>query len=155
MDALTRRNALSRFEALGRERGVPLTVQRRTVFEVLLDSTDHPPVEEVYRCARARAPGISQTTVYRVLDLLEHSGLATRIHHPDRVARYDADTSPHDHIRCTKCFRVVDCLERPAGIPPVPPETAGFEIRGYTVVYEGVCPECRSGANDRADEDAS
>jgi len=152
MDALTRESARERFEALGQARGVPLTVQRRAVFEALLDSDDHPTVDEVFRRAEARAPGISQTTVYRVLDFLERSGVIQRIAHPGSTSRFDADTSRHDHIRCTACGVVADYPGRPADLAAAPPAlVVGFEIRGYTVVYDALCPACRGGAPMRGE----
>jgi Fe2+ or Zn2+ uptake regulation protein len=136
---------LERFERVCRERGVPVTIQRRVVFEVLLASDDHPTVDEVYRRVSQHAPGVSQATVYRVLELLEDAGFATRIHHPGSASRFDADTSRHDHILCMKCGRTVDVDKSPLQIPPLSSDRAhGFEVSGCSVVYEGVCPDCRA-----------
>jgi len=145
MDALTRDALVERFEAVCRERGVPMTIQRRVVFEALLDSKDHPTVDDLYRRVSRHAPGISQATVYRVLELLEDSGLAAKINHPGSASRYDSVADNHPHLLCVECQRVVDVRNVQAQVPSLSPEEAhGFEIRGCSIVYEGVCPDCRS-----------
>lgn len=136
---------VTRFEEVCRERGIPMTIQRRVVFEALLDSKDHPTVDDLYRRVSKHAPGISQATVYRVLELLEESGLAAKIHHPGSTSRYDAVTTHHHHLLCIECQRVVDVGDLRSQVPPLSPEEAhGFEIRGCSIVYEGVCPDCQS-----------
>ena len=149
MDEFTRKSLADRFERVCRERGMPMTIQRRAVFDTLLASEDHPTVDDIYQRVSERAPGISQATVYRVLELLEDSGLAARIHHPGSASRYDALTTLHHHLLCVECQRVVDVVDLPEQVPPLPPEAArGFEIHRCRIVYEGVCPACRSTAGE-------
>lgn len=143
MDPLTQERLLERFGQVCRERSIPMTIQRRVVFEVLLASNDHPTVEDLFQRVRQHVPGISQATVYRVLELLEDAGFANRIHHSGSASRYDADTLRHVHLLCLKCRRVVDAAG-PEVMPPLPDErTNGFEIHACYVVYEGLCPDCR------------
>jgi Fur family peroxide stress response transcriptional regulator len=143
MNKSTRLAAMERFERVCRERALPFTIQRRVVFETLLDSSDHPTADDVHRRARSRIPGIAQTTVYRVLETLVQLGLARRVHHPDSVLRYEGNVSRHDHLRCTECQRVIDVAGPPTEIPrPRPERLDGFEVRACTVVYEGICPAC-------------
>ncbi|HRX84343.1 MAG TPA: transcriptional repressor, partial [Phycisphaerae bacterium] len=68
MGAPTHESSLEWFEQLCRQQGLALTVQRRTILSVLLDSDDHPTADQVYEIVRQRLPGLSRTTVYRVLD---------------------------------------------------------------------------------------
>jgi len=49
----------------------------------------------------------------------------------------------HHHLVCDRCARLVDIED--AGVPPLAlPSTrgSGFEIRGYTVRFTGLCPRC-------------
>ena len=61
---------LSEFEKLCRNRGLPLTVQRRVVLQVVLEHDDHPTADQILEAVKDRVPGISRTTVYRSLDTL-------------------------------------------------------------------------------------
>ena len=57
-----KRQRLDRFFAAHRERGLPVTTQRRAVFEAVLDRTDHPTAEQLYRAVRGQLPQISRMT---------------------------------------------------------------------------------------------
>ncbi len=146
----SKRENLDHFEALCRQKGVPLTVQRRVVMEALLDHTDHPTVDQVYDEVKDRIPGISRTTVYRVLERLVRLGVARKIHHFDPAARFDANTEHHDHLVCLGCSRVADLKDAdfyPARFPDTRP--TGFEITDYSVYYEGFCAKCRKDSSRR------
>src|SRR5690606_34308177 len=82
----TKRNRIEHFERICRERRLPVTVQRRTIFEMILDREDHPTADQVYDQVRRRLPSISRTTVYRILDNLVELGLITKICHPGSAA---------------------------------------------------------------------
>ena len=70
MRSAEKRQRLESFERLCRERGLSLTVQRRAVLEAVLDRGDHPTADQVYDEVKERLPGLSRTTVYRVLETL-------------------------------------------------------------------------------------
>ena len=85
---------LAEFEAECRRRGLAVTIQRRTVFGELAGRKDHPTADQVYDAVRGRLPGLSRTTVYRVLETLVDAGLARKVHHAGGVARFDPMTGP-------------------------------------------------------------
>jgi Fur family transcriptional regulator, peroxide stress response regulator len=136
--------SIEKLEAICRTRGLPLTNQRRTVMEVLLERTDHPTADQVYTAVHARIPRISQRTVYRVLDTLVEIGLVRRVHHPGTSVRYDAKIDRHHHLVCLQCNRIVD-FDCPAldvvSLPKGKPQ--GFEIADFSVQFMGTCPDCR------------
>ena len=49
MSPADKKQRMDRFFAAHRESGLPVTTQRRAVFEVILDRTDHPTSEQLYR----------------------------------------------------------------------------------------------------------
>ncbi len=80
-------------------KGLRMTGQRRTIAQVLEDSTDHPDVEELYARASALDSGISIATVYRTVKLFEEAGILERLEFGDGRARYeDATREHHDHL---------------------------------------------------------
>lgn len=135
---------LSKLESLCRQRGIPLTVQRRDILKAVLERDDHPTADQVYESAQDRIPGLSRTTVYRVLETLVDLGLIRRLHHAGGVARFDGKVHRHHHLVCNVCHQVTD-VEGPLfddlALPPG--EEHGFEIEDYSVHFFGVCPECR------------
>jgi len=131
------------FESRCRSLGLAVTIQRRAVFEELAERRDHPTADQVYETLRGRLPGLSRTTVYRVLETLVAAGFARKVHHADAVARFDPMVERHHHLVCDRCARLVDIED--AAVPPLAlPSTrgSGFEIRGYTVSFTGLCPRC-------------
>jgi Fur family transcriptional regulator, peroxide stress response regulator len=134
---------LAGFEDECRRRGLAVTVQRRTVFGELAGRRDHPTADQVYEAVRGRLPGLSRTTVYRVLEALVEAGLARKVHHAGGAARFDPTTARHHHLACEACGRLVDLEDEL--VPPLRlPETigAGFGIKDYTVSFTGLCPAC-------------
>jgi len=132
------------FERISRQHGLPVTMQRRTVFEILSGRKDHPTADQVYDEARPRLAGISRTTVYRILDAFVQHGLVKKICHPGPAVRFDPKVRRHDHLVCMHCEKVIDIED--SGLADLPwPDVRGhgFEIRDYHVHFLGVCAECR------------
>lgn len=137
-------NKIDELKTLCRRHGLPLTVQRRVVLEALAGRTDHPTAERVLADVRERLPGVSRTTVYRVLDTLVRLGVAAKTCHPGAAVRFDPRTERHHHLVCIRCERVVD-MDLPALNRLRLPDTRrrGFEIRDYSIHFRGVCTACR------------
>ncbi len=134
---------LAGFEAECRKRGLAVTVQRRTVFEALSARRDHPTADQVYDAVRDRIPGLSRTTVYRVLEALVEAGFVRKVHHAGGVARFDPVTHRHHHLVCEACGRLVDLDD--AAVPALRlPEArgSGFQIKDYSVSFLGLCGAC-------------
>ena len=136
---------MSLLEKSCREHGVPLTVQRRTIMETLAGRKDHPTADQIYDSVAPRLPGISRTTVYRVLDAFVALGVSQKINSPEAKAHFDADTSRHHHVRCTGCGAVADLHDERLNALPLPAETAsGFKLADYSINFTGTCPACLS-----------
>jgi Fur family ferric uptake transcriptional regulator/Fur family peroxide stress response transcriptional regulator len=138
--------------SLIRERGVSvattlrLTPQRRAVLEVLRDSHDHPTATDVYDRVRTRLPGVGAATVYRTLSLLVETGAALELSlgAEPSAARFDANTTRHDHLVCESCGVAVDVdlplsRRRLADLA----DHTGFAISTYDLQFRGRCPACQ------------
>lgn len=130
--------------AVCRREGLPLTVQRRVILELLAARADHPTAEQILDDVRARLPGVSRTTVYRVLETLVRVGLAVKTCHPGNAVRFDPKTERHHHLVCVQCEKVIDVSGR-AFNSLRPPDTraSGFEVTDYSIYFRGLCAECR------------
>jgi Fur family peroxide stress response transcriptional regulator len=113
------------------------------VFEALSARRDHPTADQVYDAVRDRIPGLSRTTVYRVLEALVEAGFVRKVHHAGGVARFDPVTHRHHHLVCEACGRLVDLDD--AAVPALRlPEArgSGFQIKDYSVSFLGLCGAC-------------
>lgn len=119
------------------------TRQLDATFRVLLESSEHPTAEQVYRAVRAEIPAISRGTVYRNLGKLVAARRALLVHVHDRCARYDARLDPHDHFLCTRCTLLLD-VEGTRAVVRTRRRTRvrGHRVDGRTLTYFGVCRAC-------------
>ncbi|MGM0485939.1 MAG: Fur family transcriptional regulator [Planctomycetota bacterium] len=135
---------LQAFESLCRQRGLPVTVQRREILETVLQREDHPTADQVYDALSGRIPGLSRMTVYRVLSMLVEMGIIGRLHHPGTVARFDGREDRHHHLICGRCGKVIDIQDtRCDGLPLPNISNHEFEIEDFSVHFSGICSECR------------
>jgi Fur family transcriptional regulator, peroxide stress response regulator len=135
---------LKDFEALCRRSGVALTVQRRVVLQTVLERDDHPTADQILETVKHRVPGISRTTVYRVLEALAEMGVIRRLHHAGGAARFDGKVHRHHHMICKKCHKVIDLEDKKLdGLRISHVRGEGFEIEDFSVHLIGTCPACR------------
>jgi Fur family peroxide stress response transcriptional regulator len=134
-----------------RERGLPLTVQRRAIWEALSAHKDHPTADDIYAEVKDRLPGLSRTTAYRVLEAIVRMGLAHKVSHPGAAVRFDPILEPHHHFVCSRCDHIFD-LEDPSlkRLQFRIPKSPDFEINGYSIYFRGVCSACRKGTKRRS-----
>jgi len=121
------------------------TPQRRAVYESLRAAAHHPTAEDIYRSVKVAVPRISLATVYKALEALVASGLATKLTAGDGSARYDARSDRHYHLRCLRSGSVQD-LPTPfdpdliAKLDPTLTESLrrrGFRVTGYRLELVG------------------
>jgi Fur family peroxide stress response transcriptional regulator len=131
------------FEAACRRRGLAVTVQRRTVFAELAVRRDHPTADQVYEAVVPRLPGLSRTTVYRVLETLVEAGFARKVRHAGSAVRFDPITARHHHLVCEACGRLVDLEDALVPRLRLPAASgAGFRVTDYSVSFTGRCLAC-------------
>lgn len=94
---------------LCKEYGLRLTGARRIIFQVLVQSTDHPDAVELYRRVSKIDPTIAIATVYRTLSLLEEKGVLERHTFADGRARFEtADRDHHHHFIDAKTGHIIE-----------------------------------------------
>lgn len=125
-----------------RAAGLKLTVQRRAVIEELAGDGSHPTAEELAARLARRVPGISLSTVYKVLHELADLGLVRQLDAPGAM-RFDPDVEDHLHVVCDRCGQVID-VELPTALRASLRDSAppGVTITHWDVVARGMCPGC-------------
>ena len=121
-----------------------VTPQRLAVYAALADTTEHPTAETLYKGLRADYPTMSLATVYKSLDAFCEIGIVRELNVGEEAFRYDADISPHPHIRCMSCDRVADVPI--TALPALDKNVAsvtGYRIVSQQMYFFGYCPECQ------------
>lgn len=134
---------LRELERLCREKGLPLTIQRRAVLEAVLERSDHPTADQVHEAVQQVLPDVSRTTVYRTLETLVELGLVRRVHQTGTPGRFDGKTYRHHHLVCSRCGKMADIEAPELNELALPEEAHGFRVDDYMVQLIGVCAECR------------
>jgi Fe2+ or Zn2+ uptake regulation protein len=127
--------------------GLRCTPQRLAVYDRLTRASHHPTAEEVYRSVRTDLPRISLATVYKALETLVATGVATKLTagEGDSGARYDARCDRHYHFRCLKSGTVHDLPttfdpDLIAKLDPALPhylDRQGYHVVGYRLEILG------------------
>jgi Fur family transcriptional regulator, peroxide stress response regulator len=144
MPRLSPDDRMVEFERICRQRRLPLTVQRRTILQAILGREDHPTADQIHTQITTQLPGVSRTSVYRILEMLVETGMITKICHPGSAARFDPKLHRHHHLVCLFCERIIDVEEPRLDHLPLPNVRAhGFQISDYHIHFRGLCTQCR------------
>lgn len=128
-----------------RGKGIGVTEPRIVILDYLMSHMTHPTVDIIFNDLRASCPNLSRTTVYNTVQILSQNGLAQMISIDDEHVNIDGDVSPHAHLLCRRCGRIIDMP-----LKGVTEEISGksFEMDGNIVeevhqYYRGICADCR------------
>ena len=145
---LTRQQLVDRL----RQWSVRVTPQRLAIAEVVVNSTDHPTVQQIYERVRDHFPSMTLATIYSTLGVLERSGLIQELPF-QKMARFEANTEPHVNLVCVECGNVMDA---DAGQDVVVQlrdrisSESNFEVAWQRVDFYGWCPRCASEKRQKA-----
>ena len=125
--------------------GLRLTPQRLAILEFLKGNSSHPSAEDIYHGVKSRYPAISFATIYNTLEKLKALGGVRELTIDSSRRRYDPDTTPHHHLVCRSCGRIVDIH---ADYQLDLPEHASqeFEVVATHVEFIGRCRPCGGAA---------
>jgi Fur family ferric uptake transcriptional regulator len=142
-----------RWHAFLTERGLKSSSARDVIVEAFLRTRGHVRMDEILRFARAMAPHVGLSTVYRTMKLLEESGLAQRHHFEGESVRFEATLgkSHHDHLICRACGAILEFenaeIER---LQEAVASDLAFVIEGHRHEIYGVCAACQRATQRRA-----
>lgn len=127
------------------DNGLRMTRQRQLVYNVLMESRDHPTAEEIYRRVRKQMAGISLATVYNCLEKLVECSLVKQVNRDRDSSRYCGNLREHAHFYCEKCGAVHDIdLSPPVLGQLAPRREAGFTVQHFDINLRGICPACQT-----------
>ena len=127
-----------------RDWSVRVTPQRLAIAEAVLNSTDHPTVQQIYERVRDHFPSMTLATIYSTLGVLERSGLIQELPF-ERMSRYEANMSPHVNLVCIQCQDVMDADvggEAVVRLRNRVSNESDFQVAWQRVDFYGWCPRC-------------
>ena len=117
--------------------------QRELILDILHATKAHPSAAWVYEEARKKMPNISLGTVYRNLEKLSQEGIIENFIFKD-ISHFDGNKSPHPHFCCKVCGKVTDLSCDNKKLHKLVEGLDGCEIEGETMLFRGVCRECKN-----------
>ena len=133
-------------EAKLREHHIGVTQPRIMILEYLMTHFTHPTVDTIYNDLVKDSPGLSRTTVYNATQLLAQQGVIQSLCIDETHVNLDGNTTPHAHLLCRKCGRIIDLPLR--GIAEGKASKT-FMMDGNVVeevhqYYKGICKDCQT-----------
>lgn len=135
---------IDQFIALSKEKGFNVTYQRIAIYKILLKHKDHPTAEQIFKEIKEEHPTISLATVYKTLETLSELGLIHKVNPLYEMARYEIQSTPHHHLICAQCKKIVDIPEEELGKVEIPENFHNFSILNYQIQIVGICEQCRN-----------
>ena len=127
-----------------RECGVRVTPQRLAIAEAVINSTDHPSVQQIFDRVRDHFPSMTLATIYSTLDVLEKSRLIQELPFP-QFSRYESNLGPHVNLVCIKCGNVTDATvgqDIVARLKRQISSESNFQVAWQRVDFHGWCSAC-------------
>jgi len=122
-------------------RGLKPTYQRILILDHLsAHGQEHFTAEHLYEKLSRKAPTLSLTTVYNTLSSFSEAGLVSAITITGTEVRYELATTPHHHLLCKQCGRIIDidieCPNAKRG------SVQGYKIDEVHGYFKGICKDC-------------
>ncbi len=117
------------------------TRQKAVVYQVVLDSNDHPTAEKIYERARKELPNISLGTVYRVLKELSQEGKIKEII-VNKQSHFEGRTDFHHHFICKSCGKIEDVETPLCRYTCKKVEQKGYLVEDIEYKFYGLCSKC-------------
>jgi len=125
------------------EKARRMTKQRKTILEILQNTTCHPTADWIYEQARKIIPEISLGTVYRNLQILVHNQEIQELKYSSTFSRFDGNARLHYHFVCLRCGQVSD-LNMPVltELNQIVEGIIEGKVENHRLEFYGTCQQC-------------
>jgi Fur family peroxide stress response transcriptional regulator len=123
------------------DKGLKPTYQRILILDYFYSNAKkHLTAERIYETLSKKTSTLSLTTVYNTLGSFLEAGLVSAITITGTEVRYELATTPHHHLLCKQCGRIID-------IDIQCPNVKRKSIKGYKIeevhgYFKGICKRC-------------
>ena len=114
--------------------GVPPTLQRAAVGEVMLKRPIHLRADEVHDRVREILPEVSRATVYNTLKIFREAGLVKELVVDANRLVFDSNTEPHYHLYNVDTGAVLDVSADELQVVGLPQLPDGLELEQVDVI---------------------
>jgi Fe2+ or Zn2+ uptake regulation protein len=129
-----------------REHGIQPSAQRLAIAGYVLDTTEHPSADQVWKRVKEQVPYLSRATVYNTLNLFVAKGLLRALALADESVVFDPNIEKHHHFIDESTGEIHDIPWNRVQIGRV--RLSEYEIHDYQVVMRGV-PKARRRKNSK------
>ncbi|MDR1284920.1 MAG: transcriptional repressor [Campylobacteraceae bacterium] len=138
---------LENFKEILKRNKLKYTNQREIILKMLYSNNEHFTPEKLYFLIKEKHPGLNVgiATVYRTLNMLEESDIATSISFGTQGKKFELGNKPHhDHMICKKCSEIIEFEDK--AIEKRQEQIAkerGFKLTGHLMQLYGICGKCQ------------
>ena len=130
-----------------KKHGLKITPKRKAAIELFLKKKSYLSPQEALEQLENDFPGISSSTVYRILEELQDAGILVKIGREDRQLYYSLcrmPDQPHHHFICRKCRRVEEVdLCNFEEFECFISKNLDCKVENHSVQIEGLCSRCK------------
>jgi len=142
-------NKKERIYALLESKNVRLTLQRKEILSVFLNTNKHLKPEDVHDSVKDK--GIGLATVYRTIEILKDNDIIQEVT-MENIRYYElklyGEKCLHIHFKCDNCGAMFDCDNIKLGIKMIElrdltESLCNVEAKNVTVTMNGICNKCK------------
>lgn len=137
----------TKIKTLLHEQNLRLTNERQVLLELFSESTHMLTPNQLFDLAKAHQIKIGLTTVYRLLEALTKTGIATPFLVEGTIYYAFCGCEHHHHFVCLSCHRVFNQHES----CPTFEIPDGFLVETHRLDLFGKCPSCQFSLNEGRD----
>ena len=130
-----------------KEHGFKITPKRKATIKLFLEKKSYLSPQRVLERLINDFPGLSSSTVYRILEELQNTGILVKIGHEDRQLYYSLCSMPdrhHHHFVCRKCKRVEEVdLCNFEEFKRFISKNLNCKVEYHSLQIEGLCSYCK------------
>ena len=127
-----------------KRKGFRMTPQRQAIVTEVMRSRGHINAPAIAAKVRDRMPGVTPSTIYRTLDVLEDVGIISHSHLERGAEYHHAAESGHVHLTCSRCGAEDDLsLDEAESLERLIMKHRGFRPDLTHFAISGICRSCR------------
>jgi len=135
------------FKEILKRNKLKFTSQREVILKTLYSNNEHFTPEGLHFLIKEKYPklNVGIATVYRTLNLLEESDIATSISFGTQGKKFELGNKPHhDHMICKNCGEIIEFEDK--AIEKRQQQIAhdlDFKLTGHLMQLYGICGVCQ------------
>lgn len=139
---------LDKFKEVLKQNKLKYTKQREVIIETLYKYEKHFTPEELYLIVKDNYSDLNVgiATVYRTLNLLEDSEIATSISFGSQGKKFELAIKPHhDHMICKNCGKIIEFVDSTIEKQQVNiAKKYKFKLTNHLMQLYGICQDCQA-----------